>query len=53
LFTFSQVIPAENIIAAFQRSQKTVLAISNNTSEAQVFLEVYTRRQMKETLHRI
>ncbi|XP_027922409.1 uncharacterized protein LOC114180312 isoform X2 [Vigna unguiculata] len=34
-----QVIPAENIIAAFQRSQKTVLAISNNTSEAQVFLE--------------
>ncbi|WVZ14915.1 hypothetical protein V8G54_012481 [Vigna mungo] len=34
-----QVIPAENIIAAFQRSQKTVFAISNNTSEAQVFLE--------------
>ncbi|ESW23206.1 hypothetical protein PHAVU_004G027100 [Phaseolus vulgaris] len=34
-----QVIPAENIIAAFQRSQKTVFAISNNTSEAQLFLE--------------
>ncbi|KAH1076043.1 hypothetical protein GLYMA_19G020800v4 [Glycine max] len=34
-----QVIPAENIIAAFQRSQNTVFAISNNTSEAQVFLE--------------
>ncbi|KAG4958761.1 hypothetical protein JHK87_035394 [Glycine soja] len=34
-----QVIPAENIIAAFQRSQKIVFAISNNTSEAQVFLE--------------
>ncbi|KAH1192619.1 3-dehydroquinate synthase [Glycine max] len=33
------VIPAENIIAAFQRSQNTVFAISNNTSEAQVFLE--------------
>ncbi|KAG4969767.1 hypothetical protein JHK82_035470 [Glycine max] len=35
-----QVIPAENIIAAFQRSQKIVFAISNNTSEAQVFLEM-------------
>ncbi|KAL2586226.1 hypothetical protein AAZV13_13G042500 [Glycine max] len=35
-----QVIPAENIIAAFQRSQKIVFAISNNTSEAQVFLEL-------------
>ncbi|KAK7266355.1 hypothetical protein RIF29_18999 [Crotalaria pallida] len=34
-----QVIPAENIIAAFQSSQKTVFAISNNTSEAQIFLE--------------
>ncbi|XP_045816610.1 3-dehydroquinate synthase homolog isoform X2 [Trifolium pratense] len=34
-----QVIPAENIIAAFQNSQKTVLAISDNTSEAQIFLE--------------
>ncbi|XP_028780465.1 uncharacterized protein LOC114736766 isoform X2 [Neltuma alba] len=34
-----QVIPAENIIAAFQSSQKTVFAISNNPSEAQIFLE--------------
>lgn len=34
-----QVIPAENIIASFQSSQKTVFAISNNTSEAKVFLE--------------
>ncbi|TKY50283.1 3-dehydroquinate synthase [Spatholobus suberectus] len=34
-----QVIPAENIIAAFQSSRKTVFAISSNTSEAQVFLE--------------
>ncbi|RDX86899.1 aroB', partial [Mucuna pruriens] len=42
LIILSIVIPAENIIAAFQSSQKTVFAISNNTSEAQVFLEVYT-----------
>ncbi|CAK8533552.1 unnamed protein product [Lathyrus sativus] len=34
-----QVIPAENIIAAFQNSQKTVFAVSDNTSEAQIFLE--------------
>ncbi|XP_059454917.1 uncharacterized protein LOC132185121 [Corylus avellana] len=34
-----QVIPAENIVAAFQGSQKTVFAISKNHSEAQVFLE--------------
>lgn len=34
-----QVIPAENIIAAFQNSQKSVFAISGNTSEAQIFLE--------------
>lgn len=34
-----QVIPAENIIAAFQNSQKTVFAISDNASEAQTFLE--------------
>ncbi|KAL2335545.1 hypothetical protein Fmac_016758 [Flemingia macrophylla] len=34
-----QVIPAENIVAAFQSSHKTMFAISNNTSEAQVFLE--------------
>ncbi|KAJ1386874.1 3-dehydroquinate synthase [Sesbania bispinosa] len=33
------VIPAENIIAAFQSSQKTVFAISSTTSEAQLFLE--------------
>lgn len=37
----TQVIPAENIIAAFQNSQKTVFAISDNASEAQTFLEVY------------
>ncbi|XP_057488715.1 LOW QUALITY PROTEIN: uncharacterized protein LOC130774674 [Actinidia eriantha] len=34
-----QVIPAENIVAAFQSSQKTVFAISRNPTEAQVFLE--------------
>ncbi|KAJ4823917.1 hypothetical protein Tsubulata_009748 [Turnera subulata] len=35
-----QVIPAENIVAAFQGSQKTVFAISKTPLEAQVFLEV-------------
>ncbi|XP_015070321.1 uncharacterized protein LOC107014772 isoform X2 [Solanum pennellii] len=34
-----QVIPAENIVAAFQGTQTTVLAVSKNQSEAQVFLE--------------
>ncbi|XP_010242402.1 PREDICTED: uncharacterized protein LOC104586762 isoform X2 [Nelumbo nucifera] len=34
-----QVIPAENIVAAFQGSQKTVFAISKTPSEAQTFLE--------------
>ncbi|XP_015879382.3 uncharacterized protein LOC107415555 isoform X2 [Ziziphus jujuba] len=34
-----QVIPAENIVAAFQGSQKTVFAISKVPSEAQIFLE--------------
>ncbi|KAF8390233.1 hypothetical protein HHK36_024758 [Tetracentron sinense] len=34
-----QVIPAENIVAAFQGSQKTVFAISKSPSEAQIFLE--------------
>ncbi|CAL0321751.1 unnamed protein product [Lupinus luteus] len=34
-----QVIPAENIIAAFHNSQKTVFSISSNISEAQIFLE--------------
>ncbi|WCJ20788.1 3-dehydroquinate synthase [Euphorbia peplus] len=34
-----QIIPAENIVAAFQASQKTVFAISNTPSEAQIFLE--------------
>ncbi|XP_019185842.1 PREDICTED: uncharacterized protein LOC109180613 isoform X2 [Ipomoea nil] len=34
-----QVIPAENIVAAFQGSQKTVFAVSTSTTEAQVFLE--------------
>ncbi|CAN1162906.1 3-dehydroquinate synthase [Linum perenne] len=34
-----QIIPAENIVAAFQGSQKTVFAISKSPSEAQVFLE--------------
>ncbi|XP_028096456.1 uncharacterized protein LOC114296365 isoform X5 [Camellia sinensis] len=35
-----QVIPAENIVAAFQSSQKTVFAISRTPAEAQIFLEV-------------
>ncbi|KAE9466581.1 hypothetical protein C3L33_01534, partial [Rhododendron williamsianum] len=34
-----QVIPAENIVAAFQSSQKTVFAISKTSTEAQIFLE--------------
>uniref|UniRef100_A0A1D1YZ45 3-dehydroquinate synthase n=3 Tax=Anthurium amnicola TaxID=1678845 RepID=A0A1D1YZ45_9ARAE len=34
-----QVIPAENIVAAFQGCQKTVLAIATSSDEAQVFLE--------------
>ncbi|XP_059642134.1 uncharacterized protein LOC132284084 [Cornus florida] len=34
-----QVIPAENIVVAFQSSQKTVFAISKTPSEAQIFLE--------------
>ncbi|XP_055827475.1 uncharacterized protein LOC129895740 [Solanum dulcamara] len=34
-----QVIPAENIVAAFQGTQRTVLAVSKTQSEAQVFLE--------------
>ncbi|XP_077224858.1 3-dehydroquinate synthase isoform X4 [Tasmannia lanceolata] len=34
-----QVIPAENIVAAFQGSQKTVFAVAKTPSEAQVFLE--------------
>ncbi|CAN1322344.1 Galactose mutarotase [Linum perenne] len=36
-----KIIPAENIVAAFQGSQKTVFAISKSPSEAQVFLEVF------------
>ncbi|KAL3525952.1 hypothetical protein ACH5RR_014324 [Cinchona calisaya] len=34
-----QVIPAENIVAAFQGSQRMVMAISKTPSEAQIFLE--------------
>ncbi|GLU01938.1 hypothetical protein SLE2022_192130 [Rubroshorea leprosula] len=34
-----QVIPAENIVAEFQGSQKTVFAVSKCPSEAQLFLE--------------
>ncbi|XP_047335291.1 3-dehydroquinate synthase homolog [Impatiens glandulifera] len=34
-----QVIPAETIVAAFQTSHKTVLAISKTSNEAQTFLE--------------
>ncbi|KAA8530339.1 hypothetical protein F0562_005048 [Nyssa sinensis] len=34
-----QVIPAENIVAAFQSSQKTVFAVSRTPSKAQIFLE--------------
>uniref|UniRef100_A0A2N9GEW4 3-dehydroquinate synthase n=2 Tax=Fagus sylvatica TaxID=28930 RepID=A0A2N9GEW4_FAGSY len=34
-----QVIPAENIVAAFQDSQITVFAISKSPSEAQIFFE--------------
>ncbi|RLN39085.1 hypothetical protein C2845_PM01G04390 [Panicum miliaceum] len=34
-----QVIPAENIVAAFQGCKGIVLAVSTNSTEAQVFLE--------------
>lgn len=34
-----QVIPAENIVATFQGCKGNVLAVSTNTTEAQVFLE--------------
>ncbi|CAK9162884.1 unnamed protein product [Ilex paraguariensis] len=34
-----QVIPAENIVAAFQGTQKTVFAVSKTPSEAQIFVE--------------
>ncbi|XP_071710646.1 uncharacterized protein [Rutidosis leptorrhynchoides] len=34
-----QVIPAENIVAAFHGYQKTIFAISRSPSEAQTFLE--------------
>lgn len=35
-----QVIPAENIVAAIQGTQKTVFAVSKTSSEAQTFFEV-------------
>eukprot|EP00268_Persea_americana_P042423 TRINITY_DN4245_c0_g1_i3.p1 TRINITY_DN4245_c0_g1~~TRINITY_DN4245_c0_g1_i3.p1 ORF type:complete len:194 (-),score=48.66 TRINITY_DN4245_c0_g1_i3:1674-2255(-) len=38
-----QVIPAENIVAAFQGSQKTVFAVARTPSEAQTFLECLCR----------
>lgn len=34
-----QIIPAENIVAAFQGSQKTIFAVSKTSAEAQIFLE--------------
>ncbi|CAN6285536.1 unnamed protein product [Urochloa humidicola] len=34
-----QVIPAENMVAAFHGCRGTVLAVSTNSTEAQVFLE--------------
>ncbi|XP_020105042.1 uncharacterized protein LOC109721705 isoform X6 [Ananas comosus] len=34
-----QVIPAENIVAAFQGFNRTVLAVATTSTEAQVFLE--------------
>ncbi|CAK7335141.1 unnamed protein product [Dovyalis caffra] len=34
-----QIIPAENIVAAFQGSRKTVFAISKTHSEAQIYFE--------------
>lgn len=39
--SFNQVIPAENLVAAFHGSQKTVLAVSRSPGEARVFLEVW------------
>ncbi|GFP79249.1 3-dehydroquinate synthase [Phtheirospermum japonicum] len=43
-----QAIPAENIIAAIQGSQKTVFAISKTLSEAQMFLENYIDKRNDE-----
>ena len=40
LIFYYWVIPAENIVAAFQDSQITVVAISKSPSEAQIFFEV-------------
>ncbi|RWW56832.1 hypothetical protein BHE74_00036421 [Ensete ventricosum] len=40
LLCISKVIPAENIVAAFQGCNRTVLAVSATSTEAQVFLEV-------------
>ncbi|KAF9590037.1 hypothetical protein IFM89_030187, partial [Coptis chinensis] len=39
------VIPAENIVAAFQDTQKTEFAISKTPSEAQIFFEGYVDRR--------
>ncbi|XP_038698860.1 3-dehydroquinate synthase homolog isoform X2 [Tripterygium wilfordii] len=44
-----QIIPAENIVAAFQGSQKTVFAVSERPSEAQIFLEDYFDRRNEES----
>ncbi|CAA3013846.1 3-dehydroquinate synthase II [Olea europaea subsp. europaea] len=47
-----QVIPAENIVAAIQGTQKTVFAISKTSSEAQIFLEVVSYFNMiRDVLH--
>ncbi|KAL9668905.1 hypothetical protein QQ045_006446 [Rhodiola kirilowii] len=40
-----QIIPAENIVAAFQGTQKTMFAISKTASEAQIFLEDYFEKR--------
>ncbi|RRT80945.1 hypothetical protein B296_00010268 [Ensete ventricosum] len=39
LLCISKVIPAENIVAAFHGCNRTVLAVSATSTEAQVFLE--------------
>lgn len=41
-----QVIPAENIVAAFQGTRKTIFAVSKTPSEAQIFLEVVSLIKM-------
>ena len=39
-YSFSKIIPAENIVAKFQGRSKAVLSIASSFNEARIFLEV-------------